>query len=123
MNFSTGDYTVGTSGSGASVEFDYNAVYAGSSGDTSYNYKGTELTYANFKTACSCQTHDVTSDPLFTSFPSTLTLQSGSPAKYAGIAQSPVLSATDKNGYSWHAPPSMGAFEYGSTIIYLPFRY
>jgi len=70
------------------VTVDYND-YAGSTDPSPFQLNGANYSFANYKTTLSADAHGVNADPLFTAptaTPPDFSLQSGSPARNAGVA-------------------------------------
>jgi len=83
-----------------------------------YYFKTSTPTLARWKTSQGCSggspaNKDCNSKSANPKFNADYTLQSISPAKWAGKS-SGQLSPTDKAGVTWYNPPSIGAYEYGS---------
>jgi uncharacterized repeat protein (TIGR02059 family) len=96
-------------GTGYAVSTDYN-LFGGTGNWISGG--ATKATFDLWKTASSGDSHSLNVNPLFISS-SDYHLQSGSPAKDAGIY---VGLTTDYDGNTSKNPPSIGAYEYGSLV-------
>ena len=89
---------------------DYNVFYP--DGATTFNWKGTDYTFANWKTNSSQDANSLSSDPLFTNAAGDdFTLTSLSPAINAGVSVGLVLDYAG-NTVPFEVLPDIGAYEY-----------
>lgn len=100
---------------------------SGASGHVHLTGEGTRVgnaqtTYSDFISKTGQQANGKVGTPTFVNTATyDYRLQSGDTvAKWQGTATGQ-LGTVDKNGTSWNAPPSIGAYEYGSGTVYAPF--
>ena len=99
-------------GSGDTAISDYNIFYNVSDVGLRLTYPNT-IYYATLSNWHAYTGQDASSIASSPALNADYKLSVGSPAKWAGTA-SGQLSPADKAGVTWHSPPSIGAYEYGS---------